>query len=129
LEDLLLSGAFANAFDIFRVLGYAGDGGWGIAWFAVMLGRGGEGGGGGEDAACVNARELARLRDRVEDLRFGEAMDGQIIDGLVGYWNTGRFNIRRRWDHLVDGTGIRQCQWLFLDKLLVVPIAEIIKKV
>lgn len=35
LEDLLVGSAFANAFDLLRVLSYAGDGGGGIARFIV----------------------------------------------------------------------------------------------
>ena len=58
-----------------------------------------------EDLAGVDARELPGLRDGVEDLAEGVAVDGKVVDGFVGGGRRGG-RVRRLREHTEDGASI-----------------------
>lgn len=107
LEDLLLVVALTDALNagwVLRDLAYSLVGvGHGALGFFVW-----QGGSGGEHATGVNTGELPGLGDGVEDLGIGEAVDGEIVNGLVGS-NVQVIAEGGGWDHLVDCTSVWQC--------------------
>lgn len=65
----------------------------------------------GEDAAGVDAVELAGLGGGVEELGEGHAVDGEVVDGFVGL---GWVCERGGGDHGVDGFGVWERKGFFL---------------
>lgn len=118
LQDLCLLVTFADAFDEVRILGGSGDGGGGVICDFIDGGVG-EARGAGEDAAGVDAGELAGFGDRVEDLGVRQAVDREIVDGFVGSLVTGVGGVAGCWDHFLDGAGIGEGQWFTLSIQLV----------
>ena len=111
LEDLVLVVALADCFDGGGVLGCGGDGGSGVFRDGVGV-RGAQAGRAGEDAAGVDAGELAGFRDGVEDLGVCEAVDGEVVDGLVAFWEVDVVGGCR--EHFVDGAGVGESEWFAL---------------
>lgn len=67
----------------------------------------GEAGGGAEDAAGVGAVEGAGFGGWVEELWFGEFVDGEVVDRFVGsYGGWGGGVVGCCWDHAVDCAGV-----------------------
>ena len=60
-------------------------------WRAAFcdVGGGGKAWGGAEDAAGVGAVEGAGFGGWVEELWFGEFVDGEVVDGFVGGYRGG----------------------------------------
>ena len=111
LEDLVLVVALADCFDGGWVLGCGGDGGGGVFGDGVGM-RGAQAGRAGEDAAGVDAGELAGFRDGVEDLGVCEAVDGEVVDGLVAFREVAVVGCCR--EHFVDGAGVGEGEWFAL---------------
>lgn len=107
LEDLLFVVALTDALDVGWVMRDLADGlvGVGHVAFDFSVWQGGRG---GEHATGVNTGELPGLGDGVEDLGICEAVDGEIVDGLVGS-NVQVIAEGCGWDHLVDCTSVWQC--------------------
>lgn len=111
LEDLVLVVALADCFDGGGVLGCGGDGVGGVFGDGVGV-RGAQAGRAGEDAAGVDAGELAGFRDGVEDLGVCEAVDGEVVDGLVAFLEVG--GVGRCREHFVDRAGVGEGEWFAL---------------
>lgn len=111
LEDLVLVVALADCFDRGGVLGCGGDGVGGVFGDGVGV-RGAQAGRAGEDAAGVDAGELAGFRDGVEDLGVCEAVDWEVVDGLVASLEVGA--VGGCGEHFVDGAGVGEGEWFAL---------------
>lgn len=105
LQDLCLLLAFADAFDEVGFLGGLGDSGGGVIG-DLFDGGVGEARGAGEDAAGVDASELAGFGDGVEDLGVRQAVNGEVIDGFVGSLVAGVGGVAGCWDHFLDGPSV-----------------------
>lgn len=70
----------------------------------------------GEDAAGVDAVELAGFGCRVEELGEGHAVDGKVVDGFMRYG--GVFERCRR-NHGVNGFGVGKCKRLVLSRHMI----------
>lgn len=70
-----------------------------------------------EDAAGVGAREVARFRDRVEDLAEGGRVHGEVVDRFVG-WAGEAGGVAGLREHGEDRAGVGGCEGfaLFLRK-------------
>ena len=121
LQDLCLLVTFADAFDAVGCLGGFGDGGGGVVCDFVDGGVG-EARGAGEDAASVDAGELAGFGDGVEDLGVRQAVDGEVVDGFVGSLIAGVGGVAGCWDHFLNGAGVGEGQWFTLSIRLVTDI-------
>jgi hypothetical protein len=93
-------------------LAYNLDGGilpggdWGAAMGEVLRVR--EAGSGAENAASVGAVEGAGFGGWIEELRVGEGVDGEVVDGFVGGDVCGcRRVVGCCWNHAVDCASVR----------------------
>lgn len=87
----------------------------GVAFGRVGV-RGAQARRGGEDAAGVEAGELAGFGDGVEDLGVCEAVGGEVVDGFVAFLELGV--VGGCGEHFVDGAGVGEGQWFVLLELV-----------
>ena len=62
--------------------------------------------------AGVSTCEVSGFGNRVENLKFGGAVDGKVVDGFMGYGIVCKIWSLRK--HALHSFGVRSCKWLVL---------------